>query len=280
MTMKTFKIGNVPIGGNSPLILVAGPCVIEDEAMCLRLAVGIKRAADAVGMGFVFKASFDKANRSSIDSFRGVGIKRGLKILSTVKRELGVPVLSDVHLPEQATSAAETLDCLQIPAFLCRQTDLILAAARTGKPVNVKKGQFMSPEEMGNVVEKVRIVGNENVCLTERGTTFGYHDLVVDMRAIVTMRELGVPVLFDGTHSVMSPGGQGDRSGGNRRMAAHLCRAAAGVGVDGFFIEVHEQPEKALSDSATQLPLSDLNALLRQLLRIHEASGQSEEAAR
>ncbi len=280
MNMKTFKIGNVPIGGASPLILVAGPCVIEDEDMCLRLAAGIKSAADAVGMGFVFKASFDKANRSSIDSFRGVGIKRGLKILSALKSELSVPVLSDIHLPEQAKPAAETLDCLQIPAFLCRQTDLILAAARTGKPVNVKKGQFMSPEEMGNVVEKVRSVGNENVCLTERGTTFGYHDLVVDMRSIVTMRELGVPVLFDGTHSVMSPGGLGDRSGGNRRMAAHLCRAAAAVGVDGFYVEVHEQPEKALSDSATQLPLSDLSALLRQLLRIHEASGQSEEAAR
>ena len=278
--MRTFKIGDVPIGGGSPLLLVAGPCVIEDEDMCLRLAESIRRSADAVGMGFVFKASFDKANRSSIDSFRGVGIKRGLKILSAVRSKLSVPVLSDIHLPEQAKPAAETLDCLQIPAFLSRQTDLILAAARTGKPVNIKKGQFMAPEDMGNVVEKVRIVGNENVCLTERGTTFGYHDLVVDMRAIVTMRELGVPVLFDGTHSVMSPGGLGDRSGGNRRMAAHLCRGAAAVGVDGFYIEVHEQPEKALSDSATQLPLSDLSELLKELLRIHEASGQSKEAAR
>ncbi len=278
--MRTFKIGDVPIGGGSPLLLVAGPCVIEDEDMCLRLAESIRRSADAVGMGFVFKASFDKANRSSIDSFRGVGIKRGLEILSALKTKLSVPVLSDIHLPEQAKSAAETLDCLQIPAFLSRQTDLILAAARTGKPVNIKKGQFMAPEDMGNVVEKVRIVGNENVCLTERGTTFGYHDLVVDMRAIVTMRGLGVPVLFDGTHSVMSPGGLGDRSGGDRRMAAHLCRGAAAVGVDGFYIEVHEQPEKALSDSATQLPLSDLSELLKELLRIHEASGQSKEAAR
>ena len=253
-------------------MLVAGPCVIENEEMCLKLAEGIARAAKAAGMGFVFKASFDKANRSSVSSFRGVGLERGLEILSKVKSKVGVPVLSDIHHPEQASRAAEVLDCLQIPAFLCRQTDLVLAAAATGKPVNVKKGQFMSAEEMGNVVEKVRSTGNRDVCLTERGTTFGYHDLVVDMRGLVTMREFGVPVLFDGTHSVMSPGGLGVRSGGNRRMAAHLCRAAAAVGVDGFYLEVHLEPEKAMSDASTQLPLDELEGLLRQLVRISEAS--------
>jgi 2-dehydro-3-deoxyphosphooctonate aldolase (KDO 8-P synthase) len=272
MSAATFKISDVPVGGNSPLVLVAGPCVIESEAMCLELADGIKRAARAAGMGFVFKASFDKANRSSVDSFRGVGQKKGLEILAKVKAKVGVPVLSDIHYPEQAGPAAEVLDCLQIPAFLCRQTDLVLAAARTGKPVNVKKGQFMSGGEMGNVVEKARSVGNRSVCLTERGTTFGYHDLVVDMRSLVIMRELGVPVLFDGTHSVMSPGGLGDRSGGNREMAGHLCRAAAAVGVDGFYLEVHQQPEKALSDAATQLSLNELDGLLAQLVRIHKAS--------
>ena len=253
-------------------MLVAGPCVIESEEMCLDLAEGLRKAAKAAGMGFVFKASFDKANRSSVDSFRGVGFERGLEILAKVKASVGVPVLSDIHAPEQAAPAAEVLDCLQIPAFLCRQTDIVVAAAATGKPVNVKKGQFMSPAEMGNVVAKARSTGNEKVSLTERGTTFGYNDLVVDMRGLVTMRELGVPVLFDGTHSVMSPGGLGNRSGGNRQMAAHLCRAAAAVGVDGFYLEAHRQPEKALSDASTQLPLDELEALLRQLVRIDEAS--------
>lgn len=278
MSARAFRIDDVPVGGAGPLLLVAGPCVIENEEMCLELAEGIKRAARAAGMGFVFKASFDKANRSSVDSFRGVGLERGLEILSKVKAKVGVPVLSDIHYPEQARVAAEVLDCLQIPAFLCRQTDLILAAAATGKPLNVKKGQFMSAEEMVNVVKKVRTTGNENVCLTERGTTFGYHDLVVDMRGLVTMRGLGVPVLFDGTHSVMSPGGLGDRSGGNRRMVMHLCRAAAAVGVDGFYLEVHQRPEKALSDAATQLPLSELDGLLGRLVRIHQASRGSEES--
>jgi 2-dehydro-3-deoxyphosphooctonate aldolase (KDO 8-P synthase) len=274
MGTRALMIDDVPVGGDWPLLLVAGPCVIENEQMCLDLAEGIKKATQAVGMGFVFKGSFDKANRSSVDSFRGVGLKRGLEILAKVKAKLHVPVLSDIHQPEQAKIAAEVLDCLQIPAFLCRQTDLIVAAAGTGKPVNVKKGQFMSGEEMGNVVAKVRSTGNEKICLTERGTTFGYHDLVVDMRSLVTMRELGVPVLFDGTHSVMSPGGLGDRSGGNRRMAAHLCRAAAAVGVDGFYLEVHQRPETALSDSATQLPLAELSGLLGRLVRIHEAARQ------
>jgi len=270
-TLK-FMIGDVPLGEDSPLVLMAGPCVIEDEKMCMELAAGIKEAARSAGMGYVFKASFDKANRSSMESFRGVGLKRGLEILGKVKAKVGVPVLSDIHLPEQAKEAAEVLDCLQIPAFLCRQTDLSVAAARTGKPVNVKKGQFMSGEEMGNVVEKARSAGNERISLTERGTTFGYHDLVVDMRSLVTMRELEVPVLFDGTHSVMSPGGMGNKSGGNRRMAAHLCRAAAAVGVDGFYLEVHERPEKALSDASTQLALGELDGLLKRLVRIHEAS--------
>jgi 2-dehydro-3-deoxyphosphooctonate aldolase (KDO 8-P synthase) len=272
MGTRRLEIGGVPVGGGSSLLLVAGPCVIENEEMCLELAEGIKRAARAAGMGFVFKASFDKANRSSADSFRGVGLERGLKIMAKVKAKARVPVLSDIHLPEQAGVAAEVLDALQIPAFLCRQTDLIVAAAKTGKPVNVKKGQFMSPEEMGNAVEKARSAGNGDVSLTERGTTFGYHDLVVDMRGLVTMREFGVPVLFDGTHSVMSPGGRGKCSGGNRAMAAHLCRAAAAVGVDGFYLEVHRNPDKALSDPATQLPLAELEGLLGQLVRIDRKS--------
>ena len=251
MSVETFRIADVPIGGGSPLVLVAGPCVIENKEMCLRLAESIKQAAHDVGMGFVFKASFDKANRSSIESFRGVGLLQGLEILAQVRREIGVPVLSDIHDPRQAARAAEVLDGLQIPAFLCRQTDLLLAAGETGVPVNIKKGQFMSPTEMGNAVQKVRSVGNRKVSLTERGTTFGYGDLVVDMRSLVILRELDVPVLFDGTHSVMSPGGLGDRSGGERRMVAPLCRAAAAVGVDGFYLD-----RKSTRLNSSHIPLS------------------------
>ena len=272
MTTRRFLVGDVPVGGDAPPLLVAGPCVIEGLQMCLETAHGIKEQAAAAGLGFVFKSSFDKANRSSVEAYRGVGLSAGLEILARVRDEVGVPVLSDIHEPEQAAPAARVLDCLQIPAFLCRQTDLLVAAGKTGKPVNVKKGQFMAPDEMRNVVEKLRSVGNEDVLLTERGSSFGYHDLVVDFRSLPIMRAFGVPVLFDGTHSVMSPGALGDRSGGDREMAGPLCRAAAAVGVDGFFLEIHPDPSQALSDASTQLPLKGLAGLLANLNRIRLCS--------
>ncbi len=266
--MRRVELGKVKVGEGLPLALVAGPCVIESESMCLDVAREIKGIAARVGMPFVFKASFDKANRSSISSFRGPGPEEGLRILRKVREEVGVPVISDVHEVAQVAPAAEALDALQIPAFLCRQTDLLVAAAKSGRPVNVKKGQFMAPLDMANVIDKLRDSGCRKVLLTERGVSFGYNRLVVDMAGISAMQSLGVPVLFDATHSVQQPGAEKTRSGGDRAMVPVLARAAVAAGASGVFIEVHPEPAKARSDAATQWPLDELEPLLRTLAEI------------
>lgn len=262
MTLKDF-FGN-------RLLLIAGPCVIESEEHTWMMATRLKQIAAECGMDLVFKASYDKANRSAYDSFRGPGLEAGLKLLGRIKQELGVAVLSDVHCITQVAAAAKVLDIIQIPAFLSRQTDLITAVAETGKVINIKKGQFSAPEDMRNVLDKVYATGNRQVFLTERGVSFGYNNLVVDMRSLPIMRGLGAPVVFDGTHSVQRPGGLGKSTGGDRQFVPYLCRAAAAVGVDGFFLEVHDRPEEAKSDGPNMVRLSDLAGLLRQLVRIDE----------
>lgn len=256
---------------DTPFFLVSGPCVIEDEAVTLRIAARLKTITDSLGIPFTFKASYDKANRTSIASFRGPGITDGLRVLAKVKETLDVPVLSDVHRISEVSAAAEILDVLQIPAFLCRQTDLILAAARTGKPVNVKKGQFLAPWDMVNIIEKIRSVSSVQPMITERGVMFGYNNLVVDFRGIQIMQQTGCPVVFDATHSVQLPGGAGNRSGGQREFAPVLARAAIAAGADGVFLEVHEDPEKALCDGPNSLPLDELPGLLVQLKAIKAA---------
>lgn len=271
MECATGQIGSVRIGGEGrPLALIAGPCVIESADHALRLAEAISTIAAALDMPLVFKASYDKANRSSIHSFRGPGLEAGLEILSRVRREIGVPVLSDVHEPAQAEPAGRVLDCLQVPAFLCRQTDLLVACARAGKCVNIKKGQFLAPHKMRLAVEKVRQAGNENVLLTERGTMFGYGSLVNDMTALQVMREYA-PVVFDATHSVQNPAGEGNVTGGQRQFLPLLARAAVAVGVDALFMEVHDDPDHAKSDAATVWPLDQLEMLLKPLMRIRAA---------
>src|SRR5256712_11494245 len=252
------------------LFLIAGPCVIESREHVLFMASELKKITAACGVSFIFKASYDKANRTSIKSFRGPGLREGLKILGDVREKTGVPVLSDVHEPSQCETAAEVLDILQIPAFLSRQTDLIVAAARTGKIVNVKKGQFLAPWEMKNVVEKMREAGNPKCILTERGASFGYNNLVVDFRSFPIMQNFGVPVVFDVTHSLQLPGGQGDSSGGQPEYIPHLARAGVAAGIDGLFMEVHNNPAKALSDGPNALHLALLPALLKQLIEIHK----------
>ncbi len=253
-----------------PLALIAGPCVIESLDLCRQVASEVQRTARELGIGFIFKASFDKANRTSGGAFRGEGIKKGLEVLAQIKQEFGVPVLTDVHESWQCAPVAEVCDVLQIPAFLCRQTDLILAAAETGRVINVKKGQFLAPWDMKNIVAKVEATGNRRLLLTERGVSFGYNTLVVDMTSLPQMRSLGYPVVFDGTHCVQRPGGGegGTTSGGMREFIPHLTRAAVAVGVDALFLEVHPEPSKGLSDAATMLPLAELPALLRQVLAI------------
>ena len=269
--MQSVDISGVRVGAGAPLALIAGPCVIEDEAGTVELAQALADICADAEMPFIFKSSYDKANRTSIDSFRGPGIEKGLKVLARVKAEVGCPVLSDVHDPAQAERAASVLDVLQIPAFLCRQTDLVVAAARTGKPVNVKKGQFLAPWDMKNIIGKIEPLGNRRILLTERGTCFGYNNLVADMRSLAVLRSLGYPVVFDATHSVQLPGGQGTASGGRRDMVAPLVRAAVAVGVDALFVEVHPDPEKALSDAATMLKLDELPGLLNVAKRIRSA---------
>lgn len=266
--MKTIQVGNLQFTGDS-IFLIAGPCVIEDYDRTLAIGRTARDICRKLDIPYVFKASFDKANRSSYSSFRGPGLTEGLRILKEIKAELGVPVLSDVHSVEQLEPASEVLDMLQIPAFLCRQTDLVYGAAKTGKPVNVKKGQFLAPEDMYNVLQKMREAGNENLCLTERGASFGYHNLVVDMRGFPIMREWGYPVIFDATHSVQLPGGAGTHSSGQREFVPYLAKAAAAAGADGFFMEVHDNPEEALSDGPNMLYLRDLEDLLRDLKAIH-----------
>ncbi len=260
---------SLSIGGGS-LLLIAGPCVIEDEAATLEIAFTLKGYAAELGLPLVFKASFDKANRTSLTSYRGPGLARGLEILAKVKAETGLPVLSDIHEVSQVKPAAEVLDVLQIPAFLCRQTDLLSAAAKTGKVVNIKKGQFLAPWDMRPVVEKVRAAGNDKIILTERGAAFGYNNLVVDFRSLPIMRGLGCPVVLDVTHSVQLPGGQGTCSGGQREFIAPLARAGVAVGVDGLFMEVHPEPEAALCDGPNSLPLAEVKDLWRELKALHE----------
>ncbi len=267
--MDDMQIGPVSVGKDGPLFLIAGPCVIESEELVLKVASFLKDASIKLGAPVVFKASFDKANRTSLHSFRGPGLERGLEILHKVKREVGLPVLSDVHEPGQMAQASAVLDAIQIPAFLCRQTDLLVAAGRTGLPVNVKKGQFLSPWEMGQAVEKIRSTGNQRILLTERGTFFGYNNLVVDMRSIAILRRLGCPVIFDATHSVQLPGKDGTASGGQREFVDDLASAAVAAGADGVFLEVHPEPDKALCDGANSLPLSHLKPLLATLMDIH-----------
>ncbi len=262
---REIAIGSLWIGGAQPLFLIAGPCVIESEAHARALAERIARTAAERGVPYIFKASFDKANRSSIKSYRGPGLKEGLRILAKIKAELKLPILSDIHEPSHAAPAAEVCDVLQIPAFLARQTDLLVAAGKTGRVVNLKKGQFLAPWEMKNAIEKVASTGNENIILTERGTSFGYQNLVVDVRSFPEMQKLGYPVAFDVTHSVQLPGGQGHASGGQPEFIEPLARAGVAAGVDGLFLEVHENPATALSDGANALPLARLDALLARL---------------
>jgi 2-dehydro-3-deoxyphosphooctonate aldolase (KDO 8-P synthase) len=262
------RVGPVAIGGGAPLAMIAGPCVIESRDSALRHAERLKVLAAEVGVALVYKSSFDKANRTSIGAFRGVGMDEGLRILDDVRRATGLPVLTDVHEVGQIAAVAGVVDVLQTPAFLCRQTDFIVAVAQAGKPVNLKKAQFLSPAEMGRVVEKARSTGNRRLLVTERGFAFGYNNLVSDMRSLAVLAETGCPVVYDATHSVQQPGGLGTQSGGDRRFVAPLARAAVAAGCDAVFMEVHEDPEHALSDGATSLPLADVPALWRQLVAI------------
>jgi 2-dehydro-3-deoxyphosphooctonate aldolase (KDO 8-P synthase) len=268
--MTEVRLQDLRIGDGQPLAVIAGPCVIESLDLCRTVAREAQAVCRDLGLSYIFKASFDKANRTSGSAFRGEGMDAGLAVLAAIKEEFSVPVLTDIHESWQAKPVAEVVDVLQIPAFLCRQTDLLLAAAETGKAINVKKGQFLAPWDMKNVVDKIVATGNRNLLLTERGTSFGYNALVVDMKALPIMRALGCPVIFDGTHSVQQPGGQGTSSGGLREFIPHGVRAAVAVGVDGLFLEVHPDPEYALSDAATMLPLSHLRALLTQAVAIDD----------
>ncbi len=277
MNTKPNKVsaaaGDINIGDGQPLAIIAGPCVIESHDLCLEVGSKVKQIASDLGLPYIFKASFDKANRTSVKSFRGPGLDKGLEILASVRSTLNVPVLTDIHEPWQAKPAAEVVDVLQIPAFLCRQTDLIVAAAETGKCVNIKKAQFLAAWDMKNSVEKARSTGNMNITLTERGSSFGYNMLVVDMCGLPVMRDLGCPVVFDATHSVQRPGGLGDASGGAREYVPHLMRAAVAVGVDALFLEVHPNPAEALCDAASMLKLSDLPEALSDVVQIRRALG-------
>ena len=271
MTVRPVEIApGISIGGDA-FPFVAGPCVIESEERTLDVARRLAALAHRLGLPLVFKASFDKANRSSLKSYRGPGLDEGLRVLRRVREESGLPLLTDVHEPAQCGPAAEVCDVLQIPAFLCRQTDLLLAAGRTGRAVNVKKGQFLAPEDARWAVEKVASTGNHRVFVTERGVSFGYHNLVVDMRVFTVLHELGIPVVFDVTHSLQLPGGGGGTTGGDRRFAEPLARAAVAAGADGLFLEVHPDPDRALSDAATQLPLERAEALAIAVLEVRRA---------
>ncbi|MDH5173972.1 MAG: 3-deoxy-8-phosphooctulonate synthase [Elusimicrobiota bacterium] len=266
--VKIVKIGHIEIGGNRPLVLIAGPCVIESEDQVRKTVKGLKEIAKEIKIPFIFKSSYDKANRTSIKSYRGPGLKKGLEILEKVKREFDIPLLVDVHRIEEVKSVSEVADILQVPAFLCRQTDLVISIARTGKPVNVKKGQFLAPWDMKNVIEKIESTGNKKILLTERGSCFGYNNLVVDMKSLPIMRSFGYPVVFDATHSVQKPGGKGTTTGGEREYVSSLAQAAVATGIDGLFLEVHPQPEKALSDGPNMVKLNEVKELLEKLIRI------------
>ncbi len=266
--MRTIKIKDFEIGNNNKFALFAGPCVIESEEHLLKVGAKLKRITRELSIPFILKSSFDKANRSSINSYRGPGFIKGLEILNRVKRKLKVPIISDVHETSQVEKAAEVLDVIQIPAFLSRQTDLICAVAKTGKPVNIKKGQFLAPWDIKSVIQKIESCKNRNIIITERGVSFGYNNLIVDMRGLAIMREFGYPVMFDSTHSVQLPGGKGDRSGGQREFAPVLARAATAVGIDALFIETHDSPDEALCDGPNMIYLDDVKKLLTQLIKI------------
>jgi 2-dehydro-3-deoxyphosphooctonate aldolase (KDO 8-P synthase) len=266
--MQTVKIGNITIGNGHPLVLIAGPCVIESEKLCLDTALRLKEIAGRCGCPFIFKSSFDKANRLSLDSYRGPGLAKGLAILSKIKDKIKVPVLSDIHCVEQVNEAAEVLDVIQIPALLCRQTDILVAAAKTGKAVNIKKGQFLAPWDILPIIKKAESAGNRRIIITERGFSFGYNNLVSDFRSLKIMRDFGYPVIYDATHSVQLPGGKGSSSGGQREFVEALARAAVAFGCDGLFLEVHPAPDKALCDGANMISLKSLEKLLRQVRKI------------
>jgi 2-dehydro-3-deoxyphosphooctonate aldolase (KDO 8-P synthase) len=268
MSTKRISIGNLQMGGDLPVVVIAGPCVIESKESALGHATALKEKADRVGVPYIFKSSYDKANRSSVQSFRGPGLEKGLEILAEVKRRVGVPVLTDVHEIDQVGPVKEVADILQIPAFLCRQTDFVIAVANSGKIVNVKKGQFLAPWDMRHVVEKIRSTGNEQILLTERGVSFGYNNLVSDMRSLVVMRDLGYPVVFDATHSLQLPGGLGNASGGERKYIPALARAGVAAGIDALFMEVHQDPDHALSDGPNSLDLRDFERLLQTVKAI------------
>lgn len=265
--VKKVRITDDITVGNDQIFLIAGPCVIESEELVMEVASKMKDITDRLGIKYIFKASFDKANRSSINSFRGPGLKKGLNILSKVKEKYGVALATDIHESHQCKEASKVIDLLQIPAFLCRQTDLLIAAGETGKAINIKKGQFLAPWDMKNVVKKFQEIGNENIMLCERGATFGYNNLVVDMRGLLEMRKFGYPVVFDATHSVQIPGGQGETSGGNSKYVYPLARGAVSIGVDGIFAEVHPDPSKALSDGPNMLRLDEIETVLTNLLK-------------
>lgn len=268
MTPDGFNVGKIHIGVGAPLFVIAGPCVIESEVHATTMAERLRGAAEELGVPLIFKASYDKANRSSLSSYRGPGLQEGLRILANVKRQTGLPILTDVHDVSQVGPAAEVCDVLQVPAFLSRQTDLLLAVGRSGRVANIKKGQFLSPREIGNAAEKVASTGNERIILTERGSSFGYQNLVVDMRSFPIMRKFGYPVVFDVTHSVQLPGGEGKSSGGQPEFIEPLARAGAAVGIDGIFLEVHDNPAKALSDGTNALPFDQFRPLMRKILQL------------
>ena len=268
MTAKIITLGNLRIGGGAPLAVIAGPCVIESKESALRHAAALKEKADRVGVAYIFKSSYDKANRSSLGSFRGPGLAKGLEILAAVKDKIGAPILTDVHEIDQVGAVKEVADVLQIPAFLCRQTDFVLAVAKSGRVVNIKKGQFLAPWDMRNIVEKISSTGNDKILVTERGASFGYNNLVSDMRSLVVLRELGYPVVFDATHSLQLPGGLGHASGGERKYIPALARAGVAAGVDALFMEVHEDPDHAKSDGPNSLDLKDFEGLLRVVKEI------------
>ncbi len=267
-SVKEVRIGPLILGGGRPLVLIAGPCVIESEGACLEVAAWLKELTRSLGIPLIFKSSYDKANRSSLRSYRGPGLDRGLKVLARVKRELEIPVLSDVHRFEEVKEAALVLDVLQVPAFLCRQTDFVLAVAQAAKAVNVKKGQFLAPWDLQNIVEKIESAGNRSILLTERGASFGYNNLVADMRSLVIMRQTGYPVIYDVTHSLQLPGGLGTSSGGQREYIPPLARAGVAAGIDGLFMEVHPDPSKAPCDGPNSQPLKEVGPLLEQLMAL------------
>jgi 2-dehydro-3-deoxyphosphooctonate aldolase (KDO 8-P synthase) len=268
---REINIANTKLGGNNPLYIIAGPCVIESEEIVFYTAEKLKEFCGQVGLSLLFKSSYDKANRTSISSFRGPGIEKGLRVLSDVRSRFGIPVLSDVHSAEEVKPASEVLDALQIPAFLCRQTDLILSASHSGKPVNIKKGQFLAPLDIKNIIDKFISTGNQNLFITERGTSFGYNNLIVDFRGLSLMRSFGYPIVFDVTHSLQLPGGLGSSSGGQREFAEPLARAAVAIGVDGLFVEVHPEPDKALCDGPNMIQIDTVPEFLRIIKTIHNA---------